>query len=85
MRQARWPTVRLACDGGAVEGIGNHSNVRSHTDDITFTDVTWDAADLSVDHLLVQLFDVEGLHGEGQSPRQHGERAHAPGNRKHVY
>lgn len=43
----------------------------------TFADVTGDAADLSVDHLLVELFDVERLDGEGQRSRQHGKGAHA--------
>lgn len=42
----------------------------------TFADVAGDAADLSVDHLLVELFDVERLDGEGQRSRQHGKGAH---------
>lgn len=45
---------------------------------ITFADVTGDAADLTVDHLLVKLFDVERLDGEGKSSCQHGEHAHTP-------
>lgn len=44
---------------------------------VTFADVARDAADLPVDHLLVELFDVERLHGEGQRSRQHGKGAHA--------
>lgn len=43
----------------------------------TFADVTGDAADLPVDHLLVQLFDVERLNSEGQSSCQHCKHAHA--------
>lgn len=42
----------------------------------TFADVTGDAADLSVDHLLVQLLDVKRLNSEGQSPSQHGKHTH---------
>lgn len=45
---------------------------------VTFADVIGDAADLAVDHLLVELLDVEGLDGEGQRSGQHGEGAHAP-------
>lgn len=44
---------------------------------VTFADVAGDAADISVDHLLVELLDVEGLDGEGQHSGQHGEGAHA--------
>ena len=43
----------------------------------TFTDIARNAADLSIDHLLVQPFDVERLNSEGQRPCQHGECAHA--------
>lgn len=43
---------------------------------LTFADVTGDAADLSVHHLLVKLFDVERLDSEGQSSRQHGKHTH---------
>lgn len=46
------------------------------TSGFTFADVCGDAADLPVDHLLVKLLDVEGLHGEGQLPCQHGKHAH---------
>lgn len=45
---------------------------------MTFADVAGDAADLSVDHLLVELLDVEGLDSEGQRSGQHCEGAHAP-------
>lgn len=44
---------------------------------VTFADVAGDAADISVDHLLVELLDVEGLDGEGQHSGQHGKGAHA--------
>lgn len=44
---------------------------------VTFADVARDAADLPVHHLLVELLDVERLHGEGQRSRQHGKGAHA--------
>lgn len=43
---------------------------------VTFADVTGDAADLSVDHLLVKVFDVKRLNSEGQSPCQHGKHTH---------
>ena len=46
--------------------------------EVTFADVVGYGADLSVDHLLVQLFDVERLHHEGQSPCEHGKHAHTP-------
>lgn len=46
------------------------------TSGFTFADVCGDAADLPADHLLVKLLDVEGLHGEGQLPCQHGKHAH---------
>lgn len=44
---------------------------------VTFADVARDAADLPVYHLLMELLDVERLHGEGQRSRQHGKGAHA--------
>lgn len=43
---------------------------------ITFAYVTGEAANLSADHFLVQLFDVERLNSEGKSPCQHGKHTH---------
>lgn len=46
------------------------------TSGFTFADVTGEAADLPVDHLLVKLFDVKGLHSEGEASCQHGKHTH---------
>lgn len=46
------------------------------TSGFTFADVTGEAADLPVDHLLVKLFDVKRLHGEGEASCQHGKHTH---------
>lgn len=54
-----------------------YMEIRNVNEKLTFADVTGDAADLSVDHLLVELFDVERLDSEGQRSRQHGKGAHA--------
>lgn len=56
---------------------GNNRSFVSVTLIGTFADVTGDAADLPVDHLLVQLFDVERLNSEGQNSCQHCKHAHA--------
>lgn len=54
----------------------------------TFADITGDAADFPVHHFLVELFDVERLNSERQSPCQHGKRAHTSAHthmRAHIY
>lgn len=57
-----------------------HTKIRFESDwstsGFTFADVTGEAADLPVDHLLVKLFDVKGLHGEGEASCQHGKHTH---------
>lgn len=59
-----------------AQKIGFYGGLCS-TSGFTFADVAGDAADLPVDHLLVKLFDVKGLYGEGEVSCQHGKHAHA--------
>lgn len=53
----------------------------------TLADVTGHVRDVAGHHFVVQILEVEGLHGEGQCAGQHGEHAHASnahGNTSHI-
>lgn len=65
--------------------IFKYITVTSSLFGLTFADIIWDAADLSIDHLLMQLFDVERLNSKGQSPCQHGKHAHTSATHTHTH
>lgn len=56
-----------------------HTEDNTSRNGVTFTDITGDAADLAVHHFLMQVFNVKGLHSEGQCSGQHGKHTHTPG------